>query len=36
MSTRSGKNQIFTMTRDGRDVRQITRAGNNSMPDWSR
>jgi TolB protein len=36
MSTRSGKSQIFTMTRDGKNVRQITRAGNNEMPDWSR
>jgi TolB protein len=36
MSTRSGKNQIFTMARDGKDVRQITRLGNNSMPDWSK
>jgi TolB protein len=36
MSTRSGKSQIFTMARDGKNVRQITRAGNNEMPDWSR
>jgi TolB protein len=35
-STRSGKSQIFTMTRDGRDVRQITRLGNNYYPDWSK
>lgn len=35
-STRAGKRQIFTMGRDGKDVRQITRAGNNSTPDWSR
>jgi TolB protein len=33
-STRSGKKQIFTVTRDGRDVRQITRSGNNEQPDW--
>jgi TolB protein len=33
-STRSGKKQIFTIARDGRDVRQITRAGNNEQPDW--
>jgi hypothetical protein len=24
------------MARDGKNVRQITRAGNNEMPDWSR
>ena len=35
-STRSGKVQVFTMARDGRDVRQITRTGNNEKPDWSR
>jgi len=33
-STRAGKNQIFTMTRDGRDLKQITRNGNNQQPDW--
>jgi TolB protein len=36
MSTRSGKSQIFTMARDGKDLRQITRAGNNYQPDWSK
>jgi TolB protein len=35
-STRSGKAQVFTMARDGKDVRQITRTGNNEKPDWSR
>ena len=35
MSTRAGRWQIFTMTRDGRDVRQITRDGNNFTPSWS-
>jgi TolB protein len=35
-STRSGKKQIFTIARDGRDLRQITRNGNNEQPDWSR
>jgi len=36
-STRSGgRPQIFTIGRDGRDVRQVTRAGSNQMPDWSR
>jgi TolB protein len=36
MSTRSGKSQIFTMARDGKDVRQVTKAGNNFHPDWSK
>ncbi len=36
MSTRSGKSQIFTIARDGKDLRQITRAGNNFQPDWSK
>jgi TolB protein len=36
MSTRAGKAQIFTITRDGRNLRQITRTGNNYQPDWSR
>jgi TolB protein len=36
MSTRSGKSQIFTITRDGRDLRQLTRQGNNYQPDWSK
>jgi TolB protein len=36
MSTRSGKAQVFTMARDGKNVRQITRTGNNEKPDWSK
>jgi TolB protein len=36
MSTRSGKAQIFTMAKDGKNVRQMTKAGNNEKPDWSR
>ena len=36
MSTRSGKQQIWTIARLGKDLRQITRAGNNVMPDWSK
>jgi TolB protein len=36
MSTRSGRAQIFTIARDGTGLRQITRVGNNTMPDWSR
>ena len=35
-STRSGKTQVFTMARDGKNVRQITRTGNNEKPDWSK
>lgn len=35
MSTRSGKSQIFTVDRDGRNVRQVTREGNNQTPNWS-
>ena len=35
-STRSGKEQIFTMARDGRGLRQLTRNGNNKQPDWSK
>ena len=34
-STRAGKTQIFTVARDGKNVRQITRVGNNFTPDWS-
>ncbi|HYM21585.1 MAG TPA: hypothetical protein VEU08_00175 [Vicinamibacterales bacterium] len=33
-SSRSGKTQVFTMTRDGRDLKQITKLGNNQQPDW--
>jgi len=36
MSTRSGKAQIFTIARDGKNLRQITKAGNNYQPDWSK
>jgi TolB protein len=35
-STRAGKVEIFTIGRDGKGLRQITRAGNNYTPDWSR
>jgi TolB protein len=34
-STRSGKSQIFVMARDGKDVKQLTKAGNNKQPSWS-
>jgi Tol biopolymer transport system component len=36
MSTRSGKAQIFIIARDGKNVKQITRSGNNYQPDWSK
>jgi len=36
MSTRAGKAQIFTIARDGRNLRQVTRLGNNFQPDWSK
>ncbi len=36
VSTRSGKEQIFTIARDGQDLRQITRVGSNRYPDWSK
>jgi len=35
MSTRSGKSQIFTIARDGKNLKQVTQAGNNYQPDWS-
>jgi TolB protein len=34
-STRAGKVQVFTMSRDGNNVRQVTRDGNNWTPSWS-
>jgi TolB protein len=34
-STRLGKWQIFTMARDGKGLKQITRVGNNTKPNWS-
>jgi TolB protein len=36
VSSRQGKMHIFTMARDGRGLRQITRVGNNTYPNWSR
>lgn len=35
MSTRMGKAQIFEIDRDGTHLRQITREGNNTYPNWS-
>jgi len=34
-STRAGKSQIFVMARDGKDIKQLTKAGNNKQPSWS-
>jgi TolB protein len=34
-SSRAGKNQIFTISRTGQDLKQITKAGNNTYPNWS-
>jgi len=35
-SSRAGKTQIFTIARDGKDLRQLTKTGNNYQPDWSK
>ena len=35
VSTRAGKNQIFTVRRDGNHRKQITNAGDNRYPNWS-
>lgn len=34
-STRSGNKQIYTIARDGRNLRRVTRNGNNEMANWS-
>jgi TolB protein len=34
-STRAGRTQVYTIGRDGKGLRQITRSGNNFTPDWS-
>jgi TolB protein len=36
VSSRAGKEQIFTIHRDGTGLRQITRVGTNRYPNWSR
>jgi TolB protein len=36
VSSRAGKEQIFTIARDGKDLRQVTRTGVNRYPNWSR
>jgi TolB protein len=35
-SNRAGKEQIFIIGRDGTGLRQVTRAGNNRYPNWSK
>jgi TolB protein len=35
VSTRNGKEQIYTIDRDGTHLRQITREGRNTFPNWS-
>jgi TolB protein len=35
MSDRTGKPQIYTIARDGTDLRQITKTGGNRYPNWS-
>jgi Tol biopolymer transport system component len=34
-STRAGGTHVFTIGRDGRGLRQVTRVGNNTYPAWS-
>ena len=34
-SDRSGKPQVYTIARDGTDLRQITKVGSNRYPGWS-
>jgi TolB protein len=36
VSSRAGKDQIFTIARDGNGLRQVTREGSNKFPSWSR
>jgi len=36
VSTRAGKEQVFTIHRDGSGLRQITRTGTNRFPNWSK
>jgi TolB protein len=35
-STRAGREQIFTIARDGTGLKQITRSGTNKYPNWSK
>ncbi len=34
-STRAGKSHVYTIGRDGRGLRRVTRIGNNYTPNWS-
>ncbi len=34
-STRTGKVHVFTIARDGKNLKQVTRVGNNYTPNWS-
>jgi TolB protein len=36
MSNRNGTKQIYTMLADGTNIRQLTGAGSNEMPVWSK
>jgi TolB protein len=36
VSARTGSKQLYVMDLDGSNLRQLTREGNNDMPDWSR
>jgi TolB protein len=36
VSGRGGRSQVYTVGRDGKGLRQITKLGNNFTPDWSR
>ena len=36
VSTRSGKYQVFIVARDGKNLRQVTKSGNNYQPNWSK
>jgi TolB protein len=35
VSDRSGRPQIYTIARDGTNLRQITKVGSNKFPNWS-
>jgi TolB protein len=35
VSDRSGRQQIYTIARDGRSLKQITKVGINKYPNWS-
>lgn len=36
VSTRGGRSHVYTLGRDGKGLRQVTKLGNNFTPDWSR